>query len=327
MENKVEVSVLCATYNHVNYIEEALNSFLNQKTSFKYEIIINDDCSTDGTTRILEKYSLKYPDIIKVIYHSENKYSKGLSPMRNYLIPNANGKYVAFCEGDDFWIDNNKLQKQYEYMQKNLECSLCIHDSLVTDDTGNIIDSIRPSHKGEIISVEDVIINGGDFMATSSIFARLPKNKHFPEYFNILSLDYTYQIFFASLGTYVYCFKEQMSVYRSGGIGSWSSLKTRDFEAYVTREIELYNKKCKLRDSFNIYNNRKYEEAISVANEIDYIKTSICTQNYNKIRNKKSIKYIRKIKFKQRAKIYLYILFPKLVTIIKKQMSKMRNIY
>ncbi|MDU6824530.1 MAG: glycosyltransferase [Intestinibacter bartlettii] len=323
MENEVKVSVLCSTYNHKNYLKDALESFLNQNTTFKYEIIVNDDCSIDGTREILEMYSLKYPDTIRAIYHDENQYSKGISPLLENLIPKAKGKYVAFCEGDDFWIDNNKLQRQYDYMEKHLNCSLCTHDSVMINDSGDNIGSIKPSNKGEFISIEDVIINGGGFMATSSIFARLPEIKKFPDYFDILTLDYTYQIFFASMGSYVYCFNKQMSAYRFGGVGSWSSLKDEDFQAYVKREIELYHKKCLLRSHFNIYNNLKYDRAIIEADEIDYINTAMCTNNYYKLRNKKSLKYLKKIKFKRRLKIYLCILFPKLILAIKKIIRRM----
>lgn len=95
MSNEVKVSVLCITYNQKDYISDALDSFINQKTNFKYEILVNDDCSTDGTKDIVIEYAKRYPDIIKPIFHEENQYSKGVSPIRDVLIPKAVGKIYS----------------------------------------------------------------------------------------------------------------------------------------------------------------------------------------------------------------------------------------
>lgn len=114
------VSISCTTYNHVNYIEQCLDGFLNQETNFPFEIVIHDDCSTDGTTEIIREYTAKYPDIIKTMYETENQYQQG-KPTGSLIwnIPRAKGKYIAFCEGDDYWIGNNKLQEQVEFLEAN----------------------------------------------------------------------------------------------------------------------------------------------------------------------------------------------------------------
>ena len=164
MNDDIKVSVLCLTYNQENYIADALNSFVQQKTTFKYEILVNDDCSTDRTTDIVREYALKYPDIIKPIFHEENQYSKGVSPIRDILIPGANGKYIAICEGDDYWIDEYKLQSQYDYMEEHPECSLCVHNAYLVDDDKNNIGIVRTSDNDEKISIKDVMVKGGDFI-------------------------------------------------------------------------------------------------------------------------------------------------------------------
>ena len=202
MNEEIKVSVLCLTYNHENYIADALSSFIQQKSNFKYEILVNDDCSTDRTTEIVKEYALKYPDIIKPIFHEENQYSKGVSPIRDILIPGAKGKYIAICEGDDYWIDDHKLQIQYDYMENHSECSLCVHNAYLVDEDKQNIGIVKTSDGNEKISIKDVLVQGGDFIATSSIFARLPQDKKIPSYFDILCLDYTWQIFFASCGKY-----------------------------------------------------------------------------------------------------------------------------
>lgn len=121
-DNKPLVSVFCLTYNHAPYIRQCLDGFLMQRTSFDYEVIINDDASTDGTTEIIKEYENKYPEIIIPIYHEENLYSKGERGFWNkYCLPRAQGKYIALCEGDDYWTDPYKLQKQVDFLEEHPE--------------------------------------------------------------------------------------------------------------------------------------------------------------------------------------------------------------
>lgn len=125
-KEKPLVSIFCLTYNHAPYIRQCLDGFLMQKATFTYEVIINDDASTDGTTEIIREYEEKYPDIIKPIYHEENLYSKGERGFwQKYCFPKSKGKYIALCEGDDYWTDPYKLQKQVDLLENNMDCSLC----------------------------------------------------------------------------------------------------------------------------------------------------------------------------------------------------------
>lgn len=128
----VDVSVCCICFNQEEYIESTIESFLNQKTNFTYEIIIHDDNSSDSTPSIIENYHKKFPDIIKPIYEKENQYSKG----RNILqiaFSYCCGKYIALCEGDDFWIDSYKLQKQYDYFRSHSDCTYCFTNGIRWD--------------------------------------------------------------------------------------------------------------------------------------------------------------------------------------------------
>lgn len=119
------VSISCITYNHAPYIRQCLDSFLMQQCDFNYEILIHDDASTDGTSDIIREYQKKYPEIIKPIIQKENQWSQGIrGMMARFNFPRAKGKYIALCEGDDYWTDPLKLQKQVDFLETNPEYSL-----------------------------------------------------------------------------------------------------------------------------------------------------------------------------------------------------------
>lgn len=119
-KEKPLVSICCQTYNHKDYITEALESFLMQKTNFSFEILLRDDASKDGTAEICKDYAAKYPDLINLLAYEENQWQKGISPFRDN-VKRAKGKYIALCEGDDYWTDPYKLQKQVDFLEANPE--------------------------------------------------------------------------------------------------------------------------------------------------------------------------------------------------------------
>ena len=133
------VSIICTAYNHEKYIKYAIDGFLMQKTNFEYEILIHDDASTDNTPKILKEYQDMYPDLIKVIYQKENQYTKGVSAI-TVLLEKAKGKYLAFCEGDDYWIDKYKLQKQVDFLDRNIDYSAVYHNVKIVDKNNKLFD-------------------------------------------------------------------------------------------------------------------------------------------------------------------------------------------
>ena len=150
------VSIFCITYNHSSYIRQCLDGFLIQKTNFPFEVLIHDDASTDDTAGIIKEYEAKYPDIIKPIYQVENQYSKGLDINIVYNLPRARGKYIAMCEGDDYWTDPLKLQKQVDFLESHTDYSMCFH-SVWKLENGNTTHFVNIA-KSEI-SVWDIINN------------------------------------------------------------------------------------------------------------------------------------------------------------------------
>lgn len=132
------VSITCTTYNHVNFIRDAIECFLMQETTFPVEILIHDDASPDGTAEIVRDYEARYPQLIKVIYQTENQFSKGNKPFQ-ILRPLQCGKYIAFCEGDDYWTDSKKLEIQVGYLEDHSECVISGHSVISINEHGNQI--------------------------------------------------------------------------------------------------------------------------------------------------------------------------------------------
>ena len=131
-QSDIIVSVICNTYNHESYIRQCLDGFIMQETTFAFEVLIHDDASIDKTADIIREYEAKYPDIIKPIYQTENQYSKKIGIMKSFQYPRVKGKYIALCEGDDYWIDPLKLQKQVDFLDANPEYAMCFHNAIVS---------------------------------------------------------------------------------------------------------------------------------------------------------------------------------------------------
>ena len=152
------VSVRCITYNHENYIAQALDGFLMQRTRFPFEVIVHDDASTDKTADIIREYEKKYPHIIKPIYQTENQYSKRDGSIGRIMNVACKGKYIAFCEGDDYWIDENKLQMQVDFLEKNPEYGMCYTQAKVYIQKTQ---QLTNETKGwEVNNFDDLLVNG-----------------------------------------------------------------------------------------------------------------------------------------------------------------------
>ena len=165
------ISIICNTYNHEKYIEQTLKGFVNQKTTYPYEILIHDDASTDRTAEIIRRYADAYPSLFKPIYQTENQYSQGINVSGVYQYSRAKRKYIAFCEGDDYWCDPEKLQKQVDFLERHPAYSACVHQTQVIDDDGEKKGLFSPIDKTcDIEELNEYM----DFPHTSSFLLRNP---------------------------------------------------------------------------------------------------------------------------------------------------------
>ena len=216
------VSICCVTFNHEKYIRDALDSFLMQKTSFPYEIIIHDDASTDRTPEIIQSYADKNTNIFPVM-QNENQYSRKIKIFPNFVFPLVRAKYIALCEGDDYWTDPYKLQKQIDYMEDHTECSLCLHASTDVSETGEFIKKRERYKTDSIVSMEDLILGGGGFAAFASTLFPSEFRNLLPDYYHKSPVgDVPLHLFLASRGE-VFYLHDNMSSYRTSVPGSWTS--------------------------------------------------------------------------------------------------------
>jgi len=153
MKNKVNIIV--KSYNIVNYIQHCLNGILTQQTNFPFKAIIYDDGSTDGTADIIKNYVNIYPNIFTAFCNNENLYSQNKTCW-DFTYKLANAKYIATCDGDDYWVDNNKLQKQVDFLDNNSDYSMCIHNAYIFDLINNIKSKFNLDYQDEVISIYDL---------------------------------------------------------------------------------------------------------------------------------------------------------------------------
>jgi len=240
--NQPLVSVICNTYNHARYIHRALDGFLMQQTDFPYEILIHEDASTDETATILRQYEQAHPQRLNVIYQTENQYSQGKS-VNAMNIARARGKYLAFCEGDDLWIDPFKLQKQMDVVRNDPSITLVVHASLVRNVNNPFAKRLWSfSDHSRVLSLEEIILKRGIVAAHSSYFF-LNQTLAYPAYFNNIGvLDTTRLIYHALHGKVMYL-SDVMSVYQVGVAGSWNErIRMNDDKMikHYRRELDFY---------------------------------------------------------------------------------------
>jgi len=286
------VSICCVTYNHEKYVRECMDGFLAQKTNFEFEIVVGEDCSTDSTKEILEGYAQLNKNI-KIV---SSKNNVGMTNNFARVIKRASGKYLAFCEGDDYWIDERKLQKQVDFMEENPEFVLCGHKVKVLD---NRIESFlneygKFNYTGEI-SI-DQITNEPLFHIASSLFKRTVFDEGVPEYIlNAPAIDYYLQLLAVEKGK-IYNFLDPMAVYRRYSEGSWSE-KMLDVESrlvFFERHIETLKQfQCQTDQYFHLHLYNvidQYEEVMRNIKE-NHPKY-LCPENYIDINE---IEYLRKL--------------------------------
>lgn len=309
----IEVTIFCITYNQSEYIATAIESFLMQKTNFNYKILIHDDASTDGTTEILKQYEKKYPDIVKVVYQTENQYSKRIKIMKAFMLPLLEGKYIASCEGDDYWTDEYKLQKQYDYMESNPGCSMCVHSSLsVKADTGACLCKNILSKNFKTYDIVDAINGLGRDVATNSFFYKRELAYKWPEFREIAPCgDYTLPILAAEIG-YIAYIPEIMSAHRILANSSLSKTFAKDYQ----KRIEYANRYSQMLKCLDEYTEHKYTDIIEKEDLRIWSLCYIKTRNKEKVSQEPYRSYFKCLGIKEKVKWGMALYCPWLLSLI-----------
>lgn len=215
-----KLSVIITTYNHEKYIAQAVESALNQRVNFDYDIIIGEDCSTDRTREIVTELRDAHPEKIRLLLHDRNL---GRWGKFNFVEVHkaCRGEYVAILEGDDYWSDPNKLQRQVDFLDSHPECALCFHDVTLFFEDGRPARTSLGKTKKEIFTIEDLL--AGNFIFTCSVVFRRGLFGDFPDWFFTSKMgDWSLHIINAQYGNIGYL-DEVMAVYRVHQGGFWTA--------------------------------------------------------------------------------------------------------
>jgi len=301
------VSICMITYNHSSFIEDAINSILMQKVNFPLQLVISDDCSTDNTFQICKKYQKEYPQLIKLISSDKNI---GMSSNLLKAIGECKGKYIAFCEGDDYWVNTLKLQKQVDFLESNSDFSLCSGNYVIEDDLHKskskaVIESIRLRNETgcrfeladlqkEWLTKTLTVIFRRDFLDINIL----------SQYKYMRDNHIIYHLLKCGPG---FIFSDILGVYRVHSGGVWSPLKMKDaslISYLVFEELYYFNK-----DSYTLYT---------------YFNSLTNLMSYSDWKEKRSLyRHGKELALNNKQKIILFShLFPQKIIFLLKQIKQ-----
>lgn len=255
------VSVVMVTYNHERFLAQALDSILEQKVAFPYEIVVGEDCSTDGTREILKSYAAKHPDVIRPIYHEHNV---GMQPNAMAILKKCRGKYLAALEGDDYWCDSGKLQLQVDFLENNPGHSGCCHNAIRHFTHGNRPDEpVCTSDQvkdGEDLTFERLL--EGNIIPTCSIVRRWHPDETVPDWLSTLPMgDWPMNLLAAHTGPIRY-WDRPMAVYRIHNANNWYKVSD-DPREKLEIEIKQARGTLQLYETIDAHFQRKHHKQIS----------------------------------------------------------------
>ena len=301
------VDVAMPVYNHEKYVAQAIESIVNQKTSFRFRLIIGEDCSKDSSRAIIAGYAAKYPDIVFPVYHDKNLGAQGNG---SHLISVMTSKYLCICEGDDYWIDEYKLQKQVDFLEANPDFAMCFTDVQIVDELGwnKPWELYFPKIEKDVLTIDDFILSYMSVIPTPTIMFRnlLPRPLP-PFYLRTISADICIHLMIADKGKTKYL-PDTTAVYRnhSGGI-------TKSEEALA----RTYDMRINMYEEANAFFDHRYDtqfrkqllymikvRMIYGSRDLGFIKK---VQNFSRNFGK-YLKYSEKVNIKE-ALYYIAVLF------------------
>lgn len=259
MADKIDISICCITYNQARYVNKMLESILEQKTDYTYEIIIHDDASTDETADIVRGYAKRHPNIIRTILQKENQFSSGKTNILfDQLFSVAKGEYIAVCEGDDYWCCKEKLDKQIKFMKLHPECSMCTHKTRVVQEDGKATNKTIPTYAVRIITsgkeyLKKCLEVDSHLFHTSSIFFKRQCLdgiiESTPGFISQTPVEDRALFWLLATKGEIGYIDLEMSCYRSMSVGSWTSTMEASYVKKYQKNLAL----LKMARLFNEY--------------------------------------------------------------------------
>jgi len=293
------ISVCVITYNHEQYIHQTIEGILGQKCKYDLEIVIGEDCSTDNTYKICKRYQNQYPGIIRIIKRDRNS---GMSANFLKTLRACSGKYIAICEGDDYWIHPNKLEIQIDYLEKNLPAGGCFHDVKNVDENGIVIkDNYFSPTKYVYNQFDCLTILRSSYSTCSLVFRKKVIGENLPDWFIKRSCDEFLDLLITQNGKELHYIPKNMAVYRihNGGIWQGQSNIGRNKDKWYRAKLLLEDRVLRskylhvLTERFNkISLQFMYEKNISF---LEYIKYLYFYNTLGGIRREKIINTLKNI--------------------------------
>ena len=309
-ETKPLVSIWCPTYNHENYIRDCLSGFVMQKTNFPFEIIVHDDASTDKTQEVIREFEKSYPHLFRCIYQTENQFSKNSAHLPQTMVNNVKGKYIALTEGDDYWLDPKKLQKQIDFLEKNQDYSICFHNVKVFNESTQLF--VEDELTGDVNSTTTLTeLSIRNYIHTPSVVF---KNtfKTLPDLFLTAPIgDYPLWCITALSGN-LHKMDEEMAVYRIHDKGLMKNILDDKLKTKIKVNDGMLPFYEYMFEKSGIANFRKTLIGLLIANQ----SYAVRDRNY-KLAKKYSAnilkKHIFQLSFKQLTSVILTFIFPQIL--------------
>lgn len=301
MNQNIMVSVICTAYNHENYIRHTIESIINQKTNFDFELIVNDDASTDNTSKILKEYQNKYSNV-RVVFHSENQHSKGLGKQTMFdLYDMAKGNYIAWCEGDDYFVSMEKLQKQVDALESNPMAIACVHSAYrVREKDEKIIGFRNPYIKKTILSIKDIIPSIGRLYSLNSLMCRkqaLDNLRSDEIYLRCKVGDIAYALILGMQGDFIYL-DEPLSAYRVAAKGSWTVRMSKNLAGQISYTSSVID----VLELFDAKTDKLYHNEVEERINCYRFQKAFAERNLNEISKPELKTYYNELSFKTRCK-------------------------
>lgn len=318
----IKVSVICLIYNMRDYVAQALDSMLMQKTDFPFEIIVHDDASTDGSTDIVREYAEKYPDIIVPIIQTENQYSKKNGAIKRAINSSLRGEFTCYCEGDDYWTDPYKLQKQYDFMSQHPDYSLCAAKTRQIDcSTPTVPDKFIGNFETGDVTIEEILgQKDKQAFCTCSLFMRTSTFLEKPEDFPGKGERVT--ILWLALNGKVWFINEEMGVYRRARPGSWTN---RSWHSGDEVKIQTFFGYIRVYKHFNDYCGKRFSPIIQDILFLYMKKALRAGASLKRLKSNGMEEFYNELTISNKCKLLIYkLLLParKIASAIKKKLKK-----